>query len=150
MSNVDTVKVAGLSGVIADQLNEGKEVSFVVTGVSMLPLFVGGRDSVVLSPIESIKRGKIVYYRRQNGDYVLHRVYRVKGDDIYVVGDNQTTLEKIHSSQVLGEVTSFVRKGINHTLKECWYKTYVFWVTRVLNSRGKLYKLMSKINRGKV
>ena len=150
MLNTDTVKVSGLSGVIADQLKDGKDVSFVVTGVSMLPLFVGGRDSVVLSPITNIKRGKIVYYQRHNGDYVLHRVYRVKGDDVFVVGDNQVTLEKINASQVLAEVTSFVRKGVNHTLNECWYKTYVFWVTRVLKSRGKLYKLMSKVNRGKI
>lgn len=64
-------------------LNEGREVLFTPSGVSMRPFIEGGRDSVVLRrPSAPIRRGDILLARYVRPDesetYVLHRVLRVE------------------------------------------------------------------------
>jgi hypothetical protein len=71
-------------------LNEGREVLFTPSGVSMRPFIEGGRDSVVLRrPSAPIRRGDILLARsvRQDGSetYVLHRVLRVEKDGTVVL-----------------------------------------------------------------
>ena len=150
MSDIEVIKVSGLTQLIAEQILQGKRVSLTVTGSSMMPLFVDGRDSVVLKPISKVKKGEIVFFKRDSGEYVLHRVYKVKQNDVYVVGDNQTVLEKIDKSQIIAQVESFVRKKVKHDTREFWYRLYTFFVSRTLLRRPKLYRIFSKINRGKI
>lgn len=47
-------------------------------GISMLPLLRQGRDSVALRRVDSpIRRNDILFYRRPDGSFVLHRVKAV-------------------------------------------------------------------------
>ena len=71
-------------------LNEGREVLFTPSGVSMRPFIEGGRDSVVLRrPSAPIRRGDILLARYIRPDesetYVLHRVLRVEKDGTVVL-----------------------------------------------------------------
>lgn len=71
-------------------LQEGQEVPLLIVGHSMEPFLIHERDMVLLSPTHSgIKKGDIVLFRRKDGQYILHRIYKIKGDDVYSVGDNQ-------------------------------------------------------------
>lgn len=84
----------------------------VITGGSMTPFLVGGRDTVYLSRLtRPARRGDMLLYRRRNGTYVLHRVYRAE-ETLTMVGDAQTELEPgICPSQVMAIVTRVERKG---------------------------------------
>lgn len=92
-------------------LNEGREVLFTPSGVSMRPFIEGGRDSVVLRrPSAPIRRGDILLARcvRQDGSetYVLHRVLRVEKDGAAVLQGDGNLLgeERIRPENVLGIV----------------------------------------------
>ncbi len=92
-------------------LNEGREVLFTPSGVSMRPFIEGGRDSVVLRrPSAPIRRGDILLarYVRSDGSetYVLHRVLRVEKDGTVVLQGDGNLLgeERIRSENVLGIV----------------------------------------------
>ena len=75
-------------------LRSGAELPLTISGGSMLPFLAPGRDSVLLRGIDrELRRGDIVFYRRANGRYILHRLYRIEGDKLWFVGDAQDEIE---------------------------------------------------------
>lgn len=97
------------------QLKAGKHVRFSPMGVSMLPMLRQKRDSVVLSPVTGpLKKYDLPLYRRDNGQFVLHRIIRA-GETYTCMGDNQFVQEPgIRQDQIIGVVTEFYRE------KRCW------------------------------
>ena len=86
----------------------------VVSGRSMTPFLIDGRDTVYLSRLERpARRGDILLYQRSGGQYVLHRVWKVEKDGTFtMVGDAQTELEPgIREEQIIAVVTLVLRKG---------------------------------------
>jgi hypothetical protein len=94
-------------------LNEAQAVPLVITGSSMSPFLVHGRDTVFLSKINHAPRkGDMIFYRRANGSYILHRVFRTGKDACDMVGDAQTAIEKgVPRERMLAVVTAVRRKG---------------------------------------
>ena len=84
----------------------------VISGNSMSPFLVHGRDTVYLSRLtRPPKRGDMLLYQRRSGAYVLHRVYRVDDGVCTMVGDAQTVLEPgICEDQIIAVVTAVRRK----------------------------------------
>ena len=68
-------------------VGEGVSVTFPVAGRSMRPFIVGGKESVVLVKPESVKVGDIVLAFVENSRYVVHRVIRIDGENVTVMGD---------------------------------------------------------------
>jgi len=66
---------------------EGKEVIFPVRGESMLPFIIGGRESVVLSPVKEISPRHVYLAITDTGVYVIHRLEKTKGDRVKLMGD---------------------------------------------------------------
>ena len=61
--------------VFCERISEGQSVKFSPKGVSMLPFIREGKDSVVISPVtEGLKKYDVVLYKRDSGQYVLHRI----------------------------------------------------------------------------
>ncbi|MBQ4608162.1 MAG: S24/S26 family peptidase [Clostridia bacterium] len=94
-------------------VEEGKEVSIIVTGSSMNPFLIHQRDTVFFRrPDRPLRRGDIVFYQRDNGQYVLHRIVRVRGDMFDIIGDAQTEIERgVRREQIFALVTKVKRKG---------------------------------------
>ncbi len=94
-------------------MNEGRSVSLLIAGGSMTPFLADGRDHVVLEkPFRELSVGDIVLFRRQNGEYVLHRIKRISGENYYMVGDAQTYIEgPVRKSQIAALATAVERKG---------------------------------------
>lgn len=94
-------------------MSTGAAAPLVISGSSMSPFLVHGRDTVYLTlPPQKLKRGDMILYRRQSGAYVLHRIQAVEGETFTLIGDGQ--LEKEHGirpDQVLAIVTAVRRKG---------------------------------------
>ena len=111
--NVKILEPEELAESLPQLLEEVEAVPLVISGSSMTPFLVHGRDTVYLSGVkEPLKRGDMAFYRRENGRCILHRVYRVEGACYTMVGDAQTQLEPgIRQEQILARVTAVRRKG---------------------------------------
>ena len=121
--------------VIEEVLSGGGEFRMYPKGTSMLPLIVQGRDSVVLKkrtdqPNRPLKRHDIAFYRRRNGQFVLHRVMKCRRDGTYVMcGDNQLALERgILPDQIIGYVSQIYKDNKPMSLHSFRYRIYsLFW-----------------------
>ena len=117
--------------VIRELVQQGKEVSLIVTGNSMEPFLIHQRDTICFKNLESpIKVGDMVFYQRTNGKFVMHRVYKVKSDELYMLGDAQRTVEgPIKESQVFAVVTKVKRNGKWLTPGSFWWEFFArFWI----------------------
>lgn len=68
-------------------VGEGVSVTLPVTGRSMLPFIVGGRESVILLNPGQPKTGDVVLAWVDGCRYVVHRIIRTDGDGITLMGD---------------------------------------------------------------
>ncbi len=95
----------------ASLMNEGREVNFTPLGGSMLPFIKGGKDSVRLQKKADVAVGDIVLVRLPGPRYVLHRVIRVDGDALTLMGDgNIAGTESCTKDDVLGTVVAIVKE----------------------------------------
>ena len=104
----------------------GQQVSTIVSGGSMIPFLSGNKDTVYLNtPHRKLKKGDIVLFMRENGDYVLHRIKKITKDGYYMIGDRQTATEgPVKSQQIRLLVTSAKRKNKMITEKSFKWKFY--------------------------
>ena len=103
---------AGQKADVEKLLEDGKTGRIYPRGYSMYPLFVPGRDAAVLAPAdtEKLSRGDVVLYRREGSILVMHRIWKRKGDDFYMVGDNQKEIEgPLQARQIKGVLIEIVR-----------------------------------------
>ena len=100
---------------LIDIVAQGKDVPLMVAGHSMEPFLVHERDSVLLSPVRcALRKGDIALYKRENGQYILHRIYRIRRDEYYFVGDNQNICDiegPIKREQICAVVRQVRRHG---------------------------------------
>ncbi len=110
---------------IVEQLEQGGNVQLAFQGTSMLPMVLGGRDEVILSPVTApLKKYDVPFYRRDNGQFVLHRIVKA-GESYTCIGDNQFLYERgVRQDQVLAVMTGFVRKGKTYAVTQPGYKLY--------------------------
>ena len=93
-------------------LEEGHTVTLRTKGSSMFPFIVGGRDSVVLQKAEKLQKGDIVLAQLPGKDYVLHRIYRLRDEEVLLMGDgNLCATERCMRKDVRGKVTAIIRNG---------------------------------------
>ena len=124
-----TTELAELMPLICEKLEEGREVTFSPHGSSMLPLLKEGRDTVTLAkPAGKLKKYDIPLYRRENGQFVLHRVVRV-GDTYTCIGDNQFAYERgVKDEQIIAVCTTFKRNGKHYRVDSLRLRVYaVLW-----------------------
>ena len=94
-------------------LRAGAEVPLVVTGTSMVPFLRDRRDTVYLRTAEGkrLRAGDILFFRREDGTWILHRLYGRKADGRLILnGDGQSWCETIRPDQVAGVVMR-IRRG---------------------------------------
>lgn len=95
-------------------LNTQGKLIYTNTGVSMMPLLRQHRDLLIISPAPEgrLKRWDVPLYKRDNGQYILHRVLRVRKDDYVLCGDNQWFLEEgITDRHIIGVLEAVNRDG---------------------------------------
>lgn len=112
------------------QLEKGGIAQLNVTGYSMMPLLHHRRDRVQLAPITGDEKvGDVIFYRRENGMYVLHRIIGLNRDGYICCGDNQAEKETVSPKQLLAVMTAFTRKGKTYRVTHLGYQAYTaVWV----------------------
>lgn len=107
---VDTKEYLSILREITEQ---GKTVHVLITGNSMSPFLIHLRDQIYFrKPDRRLKKGDIVFYQRDNGQFIMHRICKVNETGYYMVGDAQTDIEgPLREEQIFGLVVSVRRKG---------------------------------------
>lgn len=95
-------------------------------GDSMLPLIRQGRDLLVIKkPEHKPVQNDIVLYKRDNGQYVLHRIIKVRKRDYVLCGDNRYNKEYgITDRHIIGILTSIITNGKELPLSCRRYRLY--------------------------
>ena len=102
-----------LEPIIEEKLNSGANVTIQPKGTSMLPLIHQGRDEVILkNPHGRLKKYDIAFYKRASGQFVLHRIIKVRKNDYVFCGDNQLDYEyNITDDMILAVVDKLIIDG---------------------------------------
>lgn len=62
-------------GMLKELVEQGREMRMVISGSSMAPFLIHGRDSIFFrAPERELRRGDIVFYERPGGQFVVHRI----------------------------------------------------------------------------
>lgn len=121
----------------------------IITGNSMSPFLLHGRDTVYLSRLtRPVRRGDMLLYQRENGNYVLHRVFKATPESLTMIGDAQTVLEPgIRREQVVAIVTRVERKGKLLVPGSFWWDFFEkIWI-RIIPLRREIQRLYTFIIR---
>lgn len=138
----EKINLSDISDVMMEVIEAGGEVKFRSNGTSMLPLLGDGAQEVLLTRApEKLKKYDIALYRRDNGQFVLHRVVKVKKDSYTFCGDNQWRHEKgIRPDQILALMKGFYKDGEYKGLSGREYQNYC----RTLPIREVYHYMMEK------
>jgi len=128
---------------------EQQTVYLNISGSSMSPFLIHQRDAVRLQkPDHPPIPGDIVLYQRENGQFILHRICRMKNGFYYLAGDNQTILEgPVPPEQILAVVTAVCRKGQWFEAEDPrWQFFAIFW-RRILCLRPLFIWMYTELTR---
>ena len=148
MENVNKKKISlqEIYPVIKEKIENGGTVQLPITGTSMLPLLVWGRDTVELTKCENPQKYDIIFYRRDDEHFVLHRIVGKNEKGFILCGDNQVQKEYgINETHIIAVVKSITRKGKTFSVDKTSYKIYVKLWTLILPFRNIILVPLRKI-----
>ncbi len=120
-----------------EELERHGHIVYKNVGDSMMPLLRQNRDLMVIEkrPQCRCKKYDAVFYRRPNGQYVMHRILKVRESDYVLCGDNRWHREfGVREDWILGVLTAVVRDGMTVPVTDFRYRCYVhlwcdfFWI----------------------
>lgn len=130
----------------------GDTVSMRIVGSSMSPFLIHNRDIIFFkAPDRKLRRGDMVFFQRDSGQYVMHRIYAVKPEGYYIIGDAQTEIEgPVRPEQIFALIIKVKRKDKWLEPGDFWWDFFEKIWSRSIPLRKvfmKLYGLVSKIRR---
>lgn len=148
--NKRDVSFSDLLPIIQEKIQKGESFSFLASGDSMLPFLRNGQDLVTLSPKpETFKKNDVIFYRRENGQFILHRIVKVlESGEMWLCGDNQLYIErKIFPEDVIAILTKIKRDEKVISLTSLSYKCYLFRLEISRNTRLFYHRAKNKFVR---
>ena len=136
---------------IIDLLNDGHSVTINLRGFSMRPFLEDRRDKALLVKAKDVNVGDVVLTKVSTGQYVLHRIIRIDGNEITLRGDGNLNVEQCEKKDVYGFAKGFFRNGhkeMDSTSGRKW-RIYSFIWTRIFCIRRYLlyiYRIHRKIS----
>lgn len=110
-----------------EEIQRNGKLVYTNVGDSMNPLIRQGRDLLVISKAnDRLKKYDVPLYKRDSGQYVLHRILKVRKEDYVTCGDNRWQKEYgITDRHILGVLTAVVRNGKEIPVTDKKYRLYV-------------------------
>ena len=97
---------------IEEEINMTGKLLQTTVGDSMEPMLKNRENIVVLKKAESIlKKYDLPLYKRPNGQYVLHRIIKVRKKNYIVCGDNRWKTEIIPHEWVIACAIGYYKNG---------------------------------------
>ena len=121
----------------AEQLRLHGSLVYTNVGDSMMPLLRQNRDLLIVNkkPEGRCKKYDVVLYQRPTGEYVLHRILKVRKADYVICGDNRWGREfGVPDEWILGVLAAVVRDGKQINVTDWKYRLYThlwcdfFWI----------------------
>ena len=109
-----------------EELRKNGKIIHTNVGTSMMPLLRQNRDVMIIErPNGRLKKYDVPLYKRKNGQYVLHRILKVREHDYVICGDHCVTKEYgITDNEIIGVLTGVIRDGKTITMDSFSYKFY--------------------------
>lgn len=109
------------------EIEKSGRIIYTNVGDSMMPFIKQGRDVLVISRAEGrLKRYDVPLYKRDSGQYVLHRILKVRENDYVICGDNRCNREYgITDRHIIGVLTGVIRNGREIPVTDRKYRIYV-------------------------
>lgn len=122
MGEKESLPLAALEDVIREELASGGSAVINIRGQSMLPLMKEGACNVRIVPATfPLKKYRIPLYKREDGQFVLHRVIRVKKDGYVCRGDHQIQKEfPVTDPMIIGVADARIVKGKEKPLRSAF------------------------------
>ncbi len=116
-----------INSTFEDQLERNGKLIYTNKGDSMMPLIKQDRDLLVIVPAEGrLKKYDVPLYKRDSGQYVLHRILKVRNEDYVICGDNRWVKEYgISDRHIIGVLSAVIRNGKEISVNSLRYKLYV-------------------------
>ena len=110
-----------------EEIEKSGKIIYTNVGDSMMPFIKQGRDVLVISKAEGkLKRYDVPLYKRDSGQYVLHRILKVRENDYVICGDNRCSREYgITDRHIIGVLTGIIRDGREIPVTDRKYRIYV-------------------------
>lgn len=123
----DPIYLSDYEELIREVLASGGEFRLYPHGTSMLPLIRQGRDSVALRRLDRPAQTlDILFYQRDDGSFILHRVKEVTEKGLTLWGDNQIMLEHgVREDQIIGYAARVFRGDREIDLQGLPYRAYL-------------------------
>lgn len=123
-------------------IQSGRKVVITVSGDSMRPFIAGNRDKVLLGKAERPKKGDVILFRDKYGEYILHRIYRIKDNHLFTIGDYCLRADgQVEEEQIIGMVEAVIRKGKKIPCSSLVWRLYSFLWLALLPLRKYLILL---------
>lgn len=134
--------------VLRELIEEGHQVSLLISGSSMSPFLIHHRDTIYFKkPDRELKVGDMVFYRRGNGKYIMHRIRRIRPEGFYMIGDAQWEIEgPLQREQIFGLITAVERKGKLIQPGDFWWEFFAKVWLRIIPLRRliqRIYQVLS-------
>lgn len=113
-----------------EELDKKGILVYTNKGNSMYPLIRQGKDVLIIKKCNTrLKKMDVPLYKRESGQYVLHRIIKVNENDYVIRGDNTYSNETgIRDDQILGVLSGVIRSGKEISVNSFGYKLYsYFW-----------------------
>jgi len=135
--------------ILRELTEEGKEVSMRIAGNSMLPFLVHERDVIYFKkPDRVLRKGDMVFFQRPNGEFVMHRIWRINNEGYYMAGDAQRWIEgPVKENQIFAIITKVCRKGTWIGPGDFWWEFYEHMWLGLLPVRPYLMRIYRGITR---
>lgn len=142
MKIVDTREYMSM---LKELVEEGREVSLMVAGSSMAPFLIHQRDFVWFkAPDRELRVGDIVFYQRKNGQFVMHRIRKIRPEGYYIIGDAQIVTEgPVLQEQIFAVITKVQRKGRWIHPGDFWWEFFAHVWIHLIPFRRIIMKIYS-------
>ena len=126
-------------------LEKDGELFFTNVGYSMYPLIKQREDILHIIKTDDYKRGDIILFKSNVDHYVLHRILKIKKDQIITAGDyNYFKDQPITREQVLGKLVTIKKKDGKEIDLSRDKKVRKFWYTNFFHIKA-FFQMVGKV-----
>lgn len=115
-----------------EELREGRSVTILADGCSMVPFIKGGKDKVEIRPLEKDETLQPLCcpFYKWNGHYMIHRYIGNEGSKYVMLGDgNLGRYEYVERGEILGVLTKIHHQ--DGSIQDCcdprWIRKARIW-----------------------
>ena len=132
-----------------EQLVKNGKLIYTNKGDSMMPLIRQDKDLLVIKPVHGrLKKYDVPLYKRDSGQYVLHRILTVRKNDYVICGDNRWIKEYgIRDRHIIGVLSAVIRDGKEVSVNDMKYKLYVHLWCDFFPIRAFIVHVVNKLKR---